>query len=203
MTKARESERVDGRVERRLDAMRRVQTVALALFKARGLAQVTVEDVAHAAHVGAASVYRNFGTKEGIVLWDEYDPALLAAIVDRLPSQPPLRAIRDAVLDQLGKVYSRDRARLLQRTRLVLSEPSLLAANVAQQERFRTALATALRPGRTQVEADALAAVALGILDAAIREWVRRQGRRSLAAVVRPLFASCVWARPRSTPKPT
>lgn len=179
---------MDGRVARRLDAMRRVQTEALRLFETRGFAAVTVEDIAAAAKVGPASVYRNFGTKEGVVLWDEYDPGLLDGMTARLASQPPLEAARDAVLDALGEVYTRDRQRILQRSRLMFAEPSLLAANAAQQEAFRAALAQAFHKGRSQVEADALAAVVLGLLDATVREWVRREGRSSMSSIVRKAF---------------
>lgn len=188
MSDARESEAVDGRVARRLDAMRRVQTEALRLFEARGFAAVTVDDIASAAKVGPASVYRNFGTKEGVVLWDEYDPRLLDGIAARLASQPPLEAARDAVLDALSEVYTRDRERILQRARLMLAEPSLIAANAAQQEAFRGALAQAFRKGRSIVEADALAAVVLGLLDATVREWARKDGKLSMSSIVRKTF---------------
>lgn len=179
---------MDGRVARRLDAMRRVQAEARRLFEARGFAAVTVEDIAAAAKVGPASVYRNFGTKEGVVLWDEYDPGLLEGMTARLASQPPLEAARDAVLDALGEVYARDRERILQRSRLMFAEPSLLAANAAQQEAFRRALAQAFRKGRSLVEADALAAVVLGLLDATVREWVRKDGKRPMSVLVRKTF---------------
>lgn len=106
----------------------------------------------------------------------------------RLASQPPLEATRDAVLDALGEVYARDRERILQRSRLMFAEPSLLAANAAQQEAFRRALAQAFRKGRSLVEADALAAVVLGLLDATVREWVRKDGKRPMSVLVRKTF---------------
>ena len=85
---------MDGRAERRLDAMRRVQAAALDLFEQRGYEQVTVEDIAAAAEVGPATVYRNFGGKERIVLWDEYDPMIFDAIAARLSEQPVLDAVQ-------------------------------------------------------------------------------------------------------------
>ena len=70
----------DGRTQRRLVAMRRIQLVALSLFERHGFERVTIEDIARAAKVGPATVYRNFTTKERIVLWDEYDPRLVQGV---------------------------------------------------------------------------------------------------------------------------
>jgi AcrR family transcriptional regulator len=179
---------VDGRSERRLVAMRRVQEVALHLFESKGLAAVTVEDIAARAKVGAASVYRNFGSKEGVVLWDDYDPALLAEVQTQLLAQPPLQAMRDAVLSRLSAVYREDRPRILRRTRLILAEPSLLAANAAQLEGFRAALAQVFAPGRSALEADVLAIIAVGVLGACVREWARKDGRVAMSRVVKSGF---------------
>ena len=62
------------RERKRYAAMRLVQEVALDLFDAHGYADVTVERIAAASDVSPSSVYRYFGTKEQIVLWDENDP---------------------------------------------------------------------------------------------------------------------------------
>lgn len=55
---------------KRLKAMQHVQTVALRLFDQNGFRAVTIEQVAEAADVSESSIYRYFGTKEGIVLAD-------------------------------------------------------------------------------------------------------------------------------------
>ena len=188
MPRAKPAEVTDGRVARRIAAMRRVQAAALGLFEQRGFAAVAVEDIAAQAGVGAASIYRNFGTKERIVLWDEYDPALLALLAARLQSQPPLAALRDAVLDRLAVVYSRDRQRILRRTRLMLSEPALLAANAAQQELFRAELVGLFQTRRSGLEAEVLAGVSVGVLDACVREWARREGRVAMSRLMKSAF---------------
>jgi len=58
------------RERKRLAAMRRVQEVALDLFDARGFESVSIEEIARAAEVSPSSIYRYFGTKEQIVLYD-------------------------------------------------------------------------------------------------------------------------------------
>ncbi len=65
---------------KKLAAMREIQRTALDLFEADGYRHVTVERVAEAARVSPSSVYRYFGTKEMLVLWDEYDPQILDLI---------------------------------------------------------------------------------------------------------------------------
>ena len=47
--------------------MRRIQLAALTLFERRGFERITIEDIARAARVGPATVYRHFITKERIV----------------------------------------------------------------------------------------------------------------------------------------
>lgn len=62
---------------------------ALTLFSERGFAAVTIEQVAEEAEVSASTVYRCFGTKEGIVFHDEYDDRLLDAAARVLASPRP------------------------------------------------------------------------------------------------------------------
>jgi len=182
---------MDGRARRRLEAMRRVQEVALGLFEERGYAGVTVEEIATRAEVGAATVYRNFGTKERLVLWDEYDPMLLSAISERLGALGPLEATREGLIASLDEVYGEDRERILRRARLIEETPPLEAAMAAD----RTALARALtgvflakRACRSELEAEVLAGAIAGLLDAAVRHWLRKQGRTPLRDVLQSAF---------------
>ncbi len=181
----------DGRIERRLAAMRRVQAAALDLFEARGFEAVTVEAIARSAGVGPATVYRNFETKERLVLWDEYDPALLQEIESRLPSVAPLDAVLAAVTASVGRVFARDKQRILRRTRLMLAVPELLRA--ARDDRVALTRALAQLFARTGSFGDALqqdvAADAIaGALEVAVTRWARGGGRRSLEHVLRRTF---------------
>ncbi|WP_169815405.1 TetR/AcrR family transcriptional regulator [Nocardia yamanashiensis] len=65
---------------RKVEAMSRIQRVALDLFDEYGYRDVTVERVAAAAGVSPSSIYRYFGTKEMLVLYDQADPELLEAM---------------------------------------------------------------------------------------------------------------------------
>ena len=87
----------DLRERKRLASMRRIQDIALDLFESEGYGTVTIERIAAAADVSPSSVYRYFGTKEQIVLWDEYDPVWIGELLDEISAQPPMDALRRAV----------------------------------------------------------------------------------------------------------
>lgn len=184
----------DGRSARRIESMRRVQAAALDLAEARGLDHVSVEEIAAAAGVGPATVYRNFATKERIVLWDEYDPPLLTAIAECLAeAQPPLRATCNGVATALEHVYREDRARILRRARLVLSDPKLDASAETDRAALRAALAAlfiAKNAASSLLDADVLAAAGVAALQVAVTHWTRAAGRKPLRTFVHAAFAA-------------
>lgn len=183
----------DGRARRRIEAMRRVQDAALELFEEKGYGPVAVEAIAARAGVGPATVYRNFGTKERIVLWDEYDPMLFEAIRAELRTRPPAAATLRALEGALGRVYTADRGRILRRARLILAEPALQAASAADRDALRRGLAElflAARSTRGRLQAEVTAGAIAAALEAAIAEWVRRSGRVPLGRVLRQAFSA-------------
>src|SRR5690606_31082804 len=81
------------RERRRRNAMRMIQERALDLFDERGFDAVTIEEVAAAAEVSPSSVYRYFGTKEGILVADEFDLMSQEELVDLLDPANPVEAL--------------------------------------------------------------------------------------------------------------
>ena len=179
------------RERKRLAAMKRVQQIAVARFLADGFDQVTVEQVAAAADVSAMSVYRWFGTKEALVVWDEFDPPILAEVAVRLESTTPLRAVRDTLTALLDDVYDRERELALDRARLIFTEPTLLAAGERNNRALRNALRELFvtRAGCDDLTAHALAATATALLAVAIEQWQGHDGRRPLADLIDEVFA--------------
>jgi AcrR family transcriptional regulator len=162
--------------------MRRVQAAALDLFDARGFDAVAIEEIARAADVGPATIYRNFGTKERIVSWDEYDPMLLDALAGELARHPPLEAMERALGASLEQVYERDRARILRRARLVRGTPALLRAAEGDLRELRAALAQLFAPYcRDALEARVLAGAVTAALEAGIDHWLDGRGRAPLS----------------------
>lgn len=169
--------------------MRRVQRVAVELFTERGFGEVTVEEVARAADVSPVSVYRWFGTKEGLVLWDDYDPALFERIAAALPGRRPLEAVRDAVVDELDRIYAADAGLVLARTRLIHREPQVMAASRQGSAAMASALSELFATGPVdRYPASVLGSTAVAVLTAAIGEWERADGGVPLAELVRSGF---------------
>lgn len=172
--------------------MRRVQAAALDLFEAQGFEAVTIEAIAQAAGVSAPTVYRGFGSKERIVLWDDYDPMLLEAIGARVKKGQLWRGVEEALVACLDEVYQRDKSRILRRSRLMLRLPALRAAATADQTSLIEALAKTLLRARVagaRFEAQVLAASVVATLAVAVEEWTRRRGRAPLSEVLREAFA--------------
>ncbi|MFO0548641.1 MAG: helix-turn-helix domain-containing protein [Polyangiaceae bacterium] len=184
--------------------MRRVQAAALTLFEEHGFEAVTVEAIARAAGVGPATVYRNFETKERIILWDDYDADLLSRIRAALPSPTPLDAVRDALITAVADVYSEDRDRILRRTRLLLAHPEIGDRARSDQALLANHLIEVFTAKRTF--GDALgrmvaARAIVGALESAVVAWARSSGKTSLAHWLRRAFAklASLGAAPRQS----
>lgn len=164
----------DGRARRKIEAMRRVQDAALDLFEARGYEAVTIEEIAKAAGVGPATIYRGFETKERIVIWDEYDPMLLETIADKLKTMPLLDGVEAGLVEAIDRVYSTDKRRILRRTKLLVTEPALIAAAAVEGAVLRDVLAAlfiASGRARSILEASVASHAILGVLEASVKHW--------------------------------
>jgi AcrR family transcriptional regulator len=163
--------------------MRRVQEAALGLFERHGFDAVSIESIADAAEVGPATVYRNFGTKERIVLWDEYDPLLLEAIGAELVEHPVLEAVPRGVTSRLAEIYATDRARILRRARIIRATPTLLQVAAGDARQLRAALAEVLRRSKRATdgfEAMIFAGAIVAALEVALDRWLDADGETSL-----------------------
>lgn len=180
------------RDEKRRWTMREVQGAALDLFEANGYEQVSVEAIAAAAGVSAPTVYRHFGSKERIVLWDDYDPDLLAAIALHAKHFPPLPAIEAGLISALDAVYEADARRVLRRAKLVSRQPELRAANAPLMAELRAGLGSVLvtaYPRLGDQRAELLAAVVVVALEHAVIRWVEARGKGPLRLMFSETFA--------------
>lgn len=78
--------------------MQTIQECALDLFDERGFASVKIEDVAEAAGVSASSIYRYFGTKEGLIVADEFDTWGQDTVESVLDPHDPVGSLIQAVV---------------------------------------------------------------------------------------------------------
>ncbi|MFY1636224.1 TetR/AcrR family transcriptional regulator [Solwaraspora sp. WMMB335] len=127
-------------VIKRRAAMARIRNVALDLFEEGGYRATTIDQIAHAAEVAPASIFRYFGSKEQIVLRDDVDEGIVVAFSKHAARLTPVAAMRAALEEvDFDAVLAGDGARRLS---LTLKEPELASASATATQ------AMGLRLGR-------------------------------------------------------
>ncbi|MGW1280999.1 TetR/AcrR family transcriptional regulator [Streptomyces tsukubensis] len=169
--------------------------VAFDLFRQKGFAQVTVDDLASAAGVSRSTFLRYFGSKEEAVLgaFDAQGEQLADALRARPAAEDDWTALRRAV-DTVMEPYRQDPEHALALLDLVRETSSLCARRLEKQDGWRTLLARALAErdgaGRSAgLVQSVLAAAALDCLNAALEHWAAAGGHPDLTALVDEAFA--------------
>ncbi|GAA2906859.1 TetR family transcriptional regulator [Streptosporangium fragile] len=181
----------------RLKAMRTIQERALDLFDERGFGAVTIEEIAAAAEVSPSSVYRYFGTKEGIVVADEFDRMSPEALKDFLAPGDPvgslLRAVRVYESAPESASGSEDAGEGPQaekspwrRVRYFFTEPSVREAVCANLDRAsrRIAPLIAATGELTETQARVITNALVFGYFAALEQWYLDGGTRPIADYV-------------------
>lgn len=155
-----------------------IQREALRLIASRGYDAMTCEQIAVAAGVSPATLFRYFATKEDIVLQDGYDPLIAEAVRSRPAHEDPLTAVRRGFADALAEVYQGDLEAIRQRTALILSVPALKARSREQQESLVAHLCDALaeRGGDGDLDIEVAASVCASAVGVAVERWAREGG---------------------------
>jgi AcrR family transcriptional regulator len=189
--------------ERKKQATRRLlRRAALDLVAERGLANVTVEDIAEAADVSPRTFFNYFPSKEA-ALFGGQDPDRAATLRDRITSRPA----GEPVLDVLRTVLAEDSQGMadelrslggdpreaLRRMKAARNDPHVRAAHAAQMARIERAIAEGLatRLGADQ-ETDpypsVLAAAAVAVVRACIAFWAGSGGTVPLGQLIDQAF---------------
>ncbi|MEU1312122.1 TetR family transcriptional regulator [Streptomyces cinnamoneus] len=164
------------RERKKIQTRRAIRSAAYRLFAAHGYDATSVDRIAEAADVSPSTVFRYFPTKEDIVLTDEYDPAMEAAIRARPADEPVPEAIRQGLRDAMRHILRTDDAELRQRARLVHDVPALRGRSAEGMAQSTRSLSTVLaeRTGRSPDDLElrvAVAAVLAAMLEA-MMVWV-------------------------------
>lgn len=166
---------------RKLRAMHEIQDAALQLFEDSDFRNVSVEQVAAAAAVSTSTVYRYFGTKENLVVWDEFDPRVLEFLATSGgDSTDPAELLEIAtagarllVTSMIGTV---DENKIERRMRLMTTQPEIRAGQLRQvqlvEEQVRNIFAARLGLGRDDLLPRLVAAQGVWSFVAAVDHWV-------------------------------
>jgi len=104
-----------------------IRTEAMRLFRERGYAATTIEQIAAAADISPATFFRYYPTKEDVVLQDDLDVLLPEAVEAQPPSLGPIAAVRAAVAQALSPMGPADLDRLQETITLSASVPEIRA----------------------------------------------------------------------------
>jgi AcrR family transcriptional regulator len=169
-----------------------IQREALRLIEEQGYDATTCEQIAAAADVSPATLFRYYPTKEDIVLQDVYDPMIAEAVRSRPAGEAPLTAVRGGFADTLATVYSAEFEVVRQRTALILSVPELRTRTREQQDSLVEHLAGAVadREARrgADVDAQVVAAACASAVSIAVERWAA--GADELPALVDDALAA-------------
>jgi AcrR family transcriptional regulator len=167
--------------------MRTIQDTALDLFDERGFSQVTIEEVARAAEVSPSTVYRLFGTKEGLLVADEFDSMSQDAIEDLLDVDDPVGSLVKVVLRYEAAPTSDTRGGPdpARRIRYFFEEPSVRMAACAALDRASQRIAPVLRNRElSEVQARVAANALVFGYFGALEEWHLDGGKKPIADYV-------------------
>lgn len=180
------------RESKKRKSMQRIQDEAYELVRIGGFDGVTVEQIAAAAEVSPSTVYRYFGTKEGVLLWDELELPSLEAMARALEHHRPLDALLVALREAVDTGFHVSEEEIRRRTRFIFEEPNLRAAmreGMAGYELAVIALIDTEAVGESNaLERRVVVAMAMAGLVAAIEIWAF--SGRTLADVVDRMIAA-------------
>ena len=183
--------------------MRTIQESALDLFDERGFDAVTIEEIAAAAEVSPSSVYRYFGTKEGLVVADEFDSWSQEAVEEILDVNDPVGSLLKVVRSYEaapGEVPAGRARSPWRRVRYFFQEPSVRMAACAPLDRASQRIAPLMTAGEmTQTQARVAANALVFGYFGALEQWYLDGGIHPIAHYVeeglRPLRR--IWSRLR------
>jgi AcrR family transcriptional regulator len=199
--------------ERKKMATRRLlRRAALDLVAARGLSNVTVEDIAEAAEVSPRTFFNYFPTKEAALFGGDPDQA--ACLRERVArgesgksSLDVLRVVlaehAKEIADELRSLGG-DPADWLRRMKVARADPHVRAAHAAQMAMMERAIAEGLtaRLGTDQ-ETDpypgVLAAAAVGVVRASMAFWAGSGGDVKLGQVIDQAFQALADGLPEDS----
>jgi AcrR family transcriptional regulator len=168
-----------------------VAEVAMRLVQEHGFDKTTVDQIAAEAGLSRTSFFRYFATKEDVILGhlEEIRQRLLEAFAERPEQEPVWRSLRrafDVLIEESVALPERG----LAMARMLHNTPSLRCRQLGKQLGWQDALVPeiARRLGAADAAFDArpraLAAAALGCMNAAVDVWTASDGALDIAVLL-------------------
>ena len=197
------------RERKKLATRRQLRRAALELVAERGLANVTVEDIAEAADVSPRTFFNYFPSKEAVLFGGEPDRA--AALRDRVarlaPGAPAVQVLRTVMAQDAEagaaelRLLGGDPADWLRRMKVARTDPHVRAAQAAHMATIERAIGEGLatRLG-TDLDTDpypwVLAAAAVGVVRACMAFWAGSGGAVRPGRLVEQAFQALAEGLP-------
>jgi AcrR family transcriptional regulator len=200
------------RERKKLATRRLLRQAAFELVAERGLANVTVEDIAEAADVSPRTFFNYFSSKEAVLFGGDPDRAaeLRTRIATYAPGQPALDVLRavlgadaEAMTGELRSLGG-DPADWLRRMKAARADPHVRAGHAASMALIERAIAEGLadRLG-ADLETDpypgVLAAAVSGIVRSCVSFWAGSGGTVSLIQLLDQAFQALADGLPENT----
>ncbi|MDF3292112.1 acyl-CoA-like ligand-binding transcription factor [Streptomyces silvisoli] len=175
------------RERKKIKTRQAIRHAAYRLFGQQGYDATTVEQIAAAAEVSPSTFFRYFPTKEDVVLTDEYEPLMEAALLERPADEPVLESLRHATVGLLRQMFAeggRDREEILQRLRLSREVPAIrarMSENLSDSCQTMAAV-LAKRRGRDpkDLEIRVMVGAVVGAWQEALMHWVENDSQEDL-----------------------
>jgi len=162
--------------------------VAFTLFRDKGFAATTVEEIAAAAEVGARTVYRHYPTKEMLVL-SSFAKVFETALADlrACPADVAVPDVLHVILESVLRSHLQRPEQLLTAYQIAKETPSVLAHFAYTNREWQLELQrdVAARVGGRSPDFTAELAVSLtaSVFTAAFRKWFEGGGQADLRAL--------------------
>jgi len=170
-----------------------ITDAALDLFGRQGFDATTVDQIAGAAGISAATFFRYFATKEDVLFTDEEKSAaeLVTAVRERSDDALSVRALADPVVAFAGTILGPATPHGRRMTELVMTTPSLasrsLRIRLHWERDVAAQLATEAGVRSPNLAHTVVASVAVSCLTSGLRHWPHNSPR-ALASLVREAF---------------
>ena len=132
------------RERKKIKTRQAIRREAFRLIDENGYTATTVEQIAEAADVSPSTFFRYFPSKESLLLADDLDPLILAALSAEPPDLSPTQAIRRAYETTMAGLSAEQLEFENTRQRLIFSIPELKAALYDEYYRTVTVMAEAI-----------------------------------------------------------